>query len=620
MKKFLLIIGVVAIGLWFNPTAVHAQDAGPEDCKRTLYENEFICQKEKTYSYCSALAQADQEKDPSQLTFYNNIYCNITRDTDDEIYEILAEQFVAEDPDFDAEKIKNILLGLSETGDLEEDIYSRVKTAYDNEKIIHQSKASLKQEFKNHEMWANGTLSDSPFDLIVDLNLIEIVLFGSRAQWVDDIYYFPEEEKEEAEEVPPEEEAEEIPPEEEAEEIPPEAEEYECVPEEIPPQREIPINCGNGELDADEECDDGNNWAGDGCSEICLLEIWASPTCWDIEAVTFKQFSPPLVPVSEEEAEEEEIPITCPPGTTPVKKPLPQSPNYPGPFKGGVLKNFLPSKRPDCPAGWSPFEIKIAGVTETADLKRCIPLKFCADPDDFRDFLYTVSMPSFVMMIPAGTVLPPDWRDLPGGHVVRQFIEAIEAVICVEFKKFMRPESPYSLDEGCIDCHISAMNDVMDKMLGKNVAPLQNNMQAWGLSNRWGPNFTFDIVTSVKSLLKRKFTKTTTLTQQEKTNLYMQDLLQEKQLDPNKEPHPTEAYAVEIIEREVGKNIEAEEVLYRGLENYRSVGNIETVSQQTGKALGSLLEQMRQSFSRLQDKYMGLALTLALHEKKECNF
>lgn len=30
--------------------------------------------------------------------------------------------------------------------------------------------------------------------------------------------------------------------------------------------------CGNGERDSEEECDDGNNVSGDGCSDMCLSE------------------------------------------------------------------------------------------------------------------------------------------------------------------------------------------------------------------------------------------------------------------------------------------------------------------------------------------------------------
>jgi cysteine-rich repeat protein len=31
--------------------------------------------------------------------------------------------------------------------------------------------------------------------------------------------------------------------------------------------------CGNGETEDEEQCDDGNNDNGDGCSEVCTVEI-----------------------------------------------------------------------------------------------------------------------------------------------------------------------------------------------------------------------------------------------------------------------------------------------------------------------------------------------------------
>jgi cysteine-rich repeat protein len=37
--------------------------------------------------------------------------------------------------------------------------------------------------------------------------------------------------------------------------------------------------CGDGVLDPDEQCDDGNDFDGDGCSADCKLEIYASGGC-----------------------------------------------------------------------------------------------------------------------------------------------------------------------------------------------------------------------------------------------------------------------------------------------------------------------------------------------------
>jgi cysteine-rich repeat protein len=54
---------------------------------------------------------------------------------------------------------------------------------------------------------------------------------------------------------------------------PPEEEEppEEPVPVVVLPEEPLPV-CGNGELEEGEECDDGNNIDGDGCSATCELE------------------------------------------------------------------------------------------------------------------------------------------------------------------------------------------------------------------------------------------------------------------------------------------------------------------------------------------------------------
>src|SRR6266699_16317 len=42
----------------------------------------------------------------------------------------------------------------------------------------------------------------------------------------------------------------------------------------------IPPNCGDGKVDPDEECDDGNRVGGDGCSAACKVES-GMPRCGD---------------------------------------------------------------------------------------------------------------------------------------------------------------------------------------------------------------------------------------------------------------------------------------------------------------------------------------------------
>jgi cysteine-rich repeat protein len=34
--------------------------------------------------------------------------------------------------------------------------------------------------------------------------------------------------------------------------------------------------CGDGTMESDEECDDGNTFGGDGCAANCTAESWAS--------------------------------------------------------------------------------------------------------------------------------------------------------------------------------------------------------------------------------------------------------------------------------------------------------------------------------------------------------
>jgi len=39
---------------------------------------------------------------------------------------------------------------------------------------------------------------------------------------------------------------------------------------------EKPIDCGDGTVNGNEQCDDGGVASGDGCSEVCMFE---TPTC-----------------------------------------------------------------------------------------------------------------------------------------------------------------------------------------------------------------------------------------------------------------------------------------------------------------------------------------------------
>jgi len=46
-----------------------------------------------------------------------------------------------------------------------------------------------------------------------------------------------------------------------------------CILEEYQPKEDFPPICGNGVIEQFEDCDDGNNESGDGCSEYCFREL-----------------------------------------------------------------------------------------------------------------------------------------------------------------------------------------------------------------------------------------------------------------------------------------------------------------------------------------------------------
>ncbi|MBN2095912.1 hypothetical protein JW752_00740 [Candidatus Peregrinibacteria bacterium] len=676
MKKLFLIIGIVLMGTGLLVgMPAYAQNDETYDCENTLYSPDFRCQRENTFHYCSPLSQTGYI---GGYNIYKNAYCNITEEVEDEVIDVLVEQFQPEDPNWDRDQLEFVLYGTFRTSieqfltdvygkidtsklpatvreayfenknfSQQNKLYERVKKAYDREKIIHQSKESLKQQFKNNEIWANGDLIDSPFDLIVDLNLIELILFGSKAQWVDDVYSFGDtgggggsggidegvgggegEGEGEGEEDVDQEGAED----EEGEQP---VDEYECISDEEyeelfgeegqeedalaegePEPGNVPANCGNLRIDPEEECDDGNTRAGDGCSEACLKESGTSLSCQDPDAVTFRQLPDSQAGggggggEGEGEGEGDETgggepPISCPEGSTPVDKHVvdrargvEQSPNYPGPFVGGVLKNFPPSNKPACAQGETAFSITIGSDVKT----RCVPTKLCADPDDFRAFLMDV------FGLPA------------------EAVEPIEAVICIDVFTYQRPESPYPMEAGCVDCHILAMNDVMEKLLENNIAPLENNMTAWGMSNRWGPNFTFDLVTSVKSKLRMPPPKYKDKSPLELAEEYFKKNYQDaqKRLDPNEEQDKVaspimDILAVDYLQEKINRDIKAQSQLDQSLKNYRMVTDAE-VDQQFHNDVPGLLNQILQSFGRLQDKYIGLSLATTFATKEKCEF
>lgn len=637
-----------------------AKLAHADDCGSTLYEDEFNCKSKKVYSYCSSGAKADRKNVKYDL--YESVYCNSKINDKDKLYETVASQLAAEDPKWNKDLVKYTLKDLTTTGisaylegkyndktsldklpkavqdaykvgsigDVAK-IYERVKSAYDKQKVLQHAQESLKQQFKAREMWANASLSDSPFDLVVDLNLIEMMLFGNNASWTsaNDVWKWPEDEetkqKAAKNKTPASSTSAPSTPSSSSATAPTassSADEYVCTPNKInavtsPLPGVVPLNCGNKTLDKGEECDDGNTIAGDGCSESCKKETGANLQCKDTETITFKTFKvQPAVNKSASSADSSnKIPLNCPPGSTATKKSsadekkVIQSSNYPGPLIGGVLKKFPPSKKSKCPPGMKWTQIKIGGEA----VGTCFPMQFCADPDKIREFLFGKEYEK-----------DPQKKDVAA---------AIEVAICVNIEQIKVPESPYSVNDGCIDCHIMAMNDVMKKMLEKDIVPKQNTTQAWGTSNRWGPAFSFNLHTLIgrptTPVIKPKnMNKATALLPVPEKNNQEKQLLQTQQDAYNKkdlskeqnQPSPVVARSMELlIERSADAEEEAQKKILQSLKNYRAGGE-GSIVQENYTYLKTLLNALNDSFAHLTNEYMQMSLSNNFIEKDQCSF
>lgn len=614
-------------------------------------------------------------------TQYKEVYCGIRLDdnetVDEEIVEILANQFSI-DEEIIVEILANTICKTVKTYSEDEkkdlpqpvqdgclpsgktteqvlgslSIFSDIRNTYEKERAIHLSKSSLEFKFEASEQYWDGTIAligDAPFDLIVDLNLIEIVLFGSKAQWMNDVYAFPaaaEEDEEAEEELPADEllpEEEEVVVEGETEEIPepgvevvPEEEEElppECVPPDDPEADlgEGPSSsyknplCGNGTVDIlmAEQCDDGNTKSGDGCNQYCQTEASGSnDQCIDPEAITFKKPEDGAGTGIVDGTADGTGGIECPPGMVPKKgvgivgepagppAEVPQSSEYPGPFLGGTLKQFPESTRPPCGPGDSPLQITIAGETHIATDGEgdaiCIPSPICADPDIARTIL--AALPP--LLIPNG-----DWKALPDDDPRKEWVDSIEAIFCVNIIEHNRPQSAYQMIEGCVDCHISAMVDALEKALQTNVSPLKNTTSAFGISSAHVPNFSFNLSTAFKSKLKYESRDNMAI------EIRRANEIAAKWRKDNTPPEltikklagsPLAELTKEIVQAEKTENDIKEEA-----RTYK-LGNQVISDQIVGGRVIPLLIQMRDSFINIQSKYMGIIGSTALDKKPEC--
>lgn len=643
------------------PTHAHAQEKESEDCRKTLFSDEYKCESALVRSFCATSGLPDESPElvvnpSSKFKFYQNSFCDLRRQDEDDLYDVVVDQMNNLQPNlktpWDIAGVKSLLgKGFEDMVGNELEVYALVRSAYENEKVMQKTKKALKGQFKAKEMWANGSLLDSPFDLVVDLNLVEIALFGTQAQWMSDVYKYPKKQSaasDKASDAPPSPTGSDgnpppstNPP---GAEEPPAKEDEKgssdkdmCVPisgndgkPDLPgdkpvvvtPPGTVPKDCGNRKVDPGEECDDGNTRAGDGCSSACLNEPGNTLACMDIQAVTLKPYvpKPAQKPVAATQGAAtdpfslntvvvaplvSEPELMCPEGTEPPQpKPPVQSLKYQGPNVGGVLREFPASNKPDCPNGTTSAEITIAGERHF----RCVPTSACGDFEAVRELLFG-----------------KDYKNDPEKSLVAA---SIEAFVCIKVTQENRPESPYPLNESCIDCNIMAMNDILSKMLEKNVAPLENNSSAWGLSTRWGPGFTINLNVvskmSVNALQRKLSGDMPTMSKAEEAYLMGVQACQDsnRKLNPDKadvvNPSAASKEGGDILGQQSQLYKKAMEDCLQKLKDYNTVSTAMNMDQRSYDPLSTMLNQMLGSFTRLQELNLQIATGIKFLEKKQC--
>ncbi len=467
---------------------------------------------------------------------------------------------------------------------------TRLQNAYRKERTIHLNRTRLELSFKASEHYWDGKLdplSQAPFDLMVDLNLIDRVLFGSRATWINDVFAFPEKSKDSQEgsgqsgSADPASDAPSGADEESSSDASSDSGDPglalggvhpDCIT--APPQS--PALCGNGILDvlAGEACDDGNRAAGDGCSDFCLAEpAGGNAQCRDPEAVTLRPFAQlPSGPGSN--------PL-CPPGSV---LPAPQLPlsdesaeplaedELPDPFVGGRLKPLPLGVRPACPAGQSEVAVSLAGKQKRS---ACIPTEFCGNFNEIRELLFG-----------------KEWENGEQSSVA----ESIESAACVEFIQENRPATPYQPNDFCIDCHFRGMADSLEKALASNVSPLQNTTSAFGISNRWGPSFSFDLNVAVRNVPRLKADSKSRRPQSTVQEQIDQSDRKAKQGDSALE---TTESAPQRLSRDLGNVEKRLESVAQGIASYQEASS-SAVDIAFAERVIPLVEDLQQQFSSIQ--------------------
>lgn len=610
-KSIYFIIGLMALGFHgFGMSKAHAS-----------YCDKFTLETTYKQAYCDLRTDNNKKADKKVINIVADQY-NLKEDLVEAILDDTACVKVQELEDSQNIGVKKVIEACNDEAvasrDINESLFiqnyiNEVKNSYEKEKAMYLKSKALQMKFEaSEEYWDGKALGPNgvPFDLSTDLNLIDIVLFGTRATWNNDVFQFPDKEDgDDSEKVESE------LPTTELEEGTPVDEDLEtggaditsdtglpegCVPLDDPnadPGAKADLFCGNNIIDVlmGEQCDDGNKENGDGCNQYCQEEdLGSNEICKDPEAITFKD---PVKPDGESET-----PV-CPEGSTISKfpeisgigadspSPVTQNPQYPGPTLGGTLKQFPESQRPVCPEGYSEFKtngenggvsaegnetlgINVAG--NQFDIPKCIPNQFCADLDAARDHLFGEG-----------------WE---GDEAKSRSALSINALFCVNVLRENRPLSPYNPNEGCIDCHIRGINDSLAKTLEGNPTPKENTMSAFAISSRFGPNMSFNLNTGTKIVAQKNRKQSVQESKQKDTN-------STKQKDETETP---EDLSFEDRQKRQNQIIEERNRHNEELKIQTSINGSRSDIQLSARVT-PLLRQMESIFESMHGKYNGLS-------------
>ncbi len=652
LKKMLTIIGLMLTTLTVSAPEAYAQNCNP------LSADTYECEEQDLHNYCAIKYGAQG----ASRSLYRSSYCGNALDITDDTIPIISEQL-----ELSQRLVENILSGRFDATEIPEEflstyantegkcnddchlrVFNVVKTAFDNERALMQMKEAMKPRLEAKEIWMDGSLLNSPFDIIVDLNLIDVVLFGSGSHWVDNVYAWPDSSGSGDEAGGDDTDSADgdgtsdgdagsgsgagsLPDVNLYDPNQIDLNSLECLPPghpdaALPGAGEKPPNCGDGVLDSGESCDDGNPLSGDGCSAECVVEPGGhdnsnktgAAICFDPNAITFTQYG------DDEDDDglsgKDAIYAACPAGLYPsvtafasalstglsIPGEITQPEDYPGPNVGGVFRNYPNVNKPNCPAGTNELLTADAfgnSVNLGNNAPRCIPTQACASFDAVRNILRSTGAPE-------------------------SSVASIESFVCVDIKTENRPETPYQAIEGCVDCHFAAMTDVVDRMLGKAVTPLENTTQAFGISSRFGPQFSFDLNTRFKAIFRRD--KKTTPSDVENTKQALRKLEQDRagRADPDSEvsdpkivpkvDDPTESAGERVSRFE--NYVEEKQNQYEDEFKVYVRSTSEAVAdQEFDGRIRPLLNQMLSSFRRIHTNISSISVSTNLTEKPACS-